>query len=283
LIEASQKEIKIRIAELEEAIKKDEKELSGIKKQLRVINEVMESDDLDKNIYIKSLERIGMLELREKSRGQILIKNNILLEGERLKYDSNEKMNAYYNTKDKILGFLKADIETQRNELRQVIDECFIYNNYLLIAANKRLFLFNINEEYPFDEKALENLVNDKVFMANFVRDYDVPIEQSGILDRMNEDFKAFLDIDKDFVMQSIDFDKPLENKESVKDFLWEYEAKKVNNIVANNINLGLNKNRAKFQKIFSNHNINYDLKDIEYFIDFERYFNIAKNLSGKK
>jgi secreted Zn-dependent insulinase-like peptidase len=93
------------------------------------------------------------------------------LEQERNKFDNNEKKNAYYNTKDKILDFFKADVETQRNEIRQIVDECFIYNNYLLIAANKRLFLFNISEKNDFDDWVMRAFTHDGYFMENFIKD----------------------------------------------------------------------------------------------------------------
>ncbi|GHU71005.1 hypothetical protein FACS189450_06340 [Spirochaetia bacterium] len=282
LIEEAQKEIKIRIEELNESVKTEEKEVSKIKKQIEKFNDIIDTDNTIDTATIKSLiQRINALELREKDKSKTLAKNRILLEQERNKFDNNERKNAYYNTKDKILGFLKADIETQRNEIRRIVSECYFFNNHLLIVANKRLFLFNIEEKYPFDEKALKNLINDKVFMANFIRDYDAPIEKSAILDKMNEDVKALLEIDKD-ILNNIDFDTPLDNKESVKDFLWEYEAKQINNTWINNINLNLSKYRAKMQKIFSNHNINYNLKDIEYFISFEEGF-ITKLIRTKK
>ncbi|GHU88936.1 recombinase [Spirochaetia bacterium] len=282
LIEESQKEIKIRIAELEDTIKAGEKEVVGIKKRIDNFNKALESDEIDTAQIIDIEKRLTSFELSMKEKSQALTNNKIILEQERTKFDNNEKKTAYYNTKDKILGFFEANVETQRNEIRQIVDECFVWDNYLLIVANKRLFLFNTEEEYVFDEKAMENLINDKVFMANFIRDYDAPIEQSSILDKTMEDIKALLEIDKT-IFDSIDFDTPLDNKESVKDFLLGYEAKKLNNTWIMDLNLDLNKNRVKIQKGFTEYGINYDLKEVEYFIDFENVFIISKKLRTLK
>ncbi|GHV83619.1 hypothetical protein AGMMS50212_09590 [Spirochaetia bacterium] len=49
-------------------------------------------------------------------------------------------------------------------------------------------------------------------------------------------------------------------------------------------LNLDLNKNRTKIQKGFTEHGINYDLKAVEYFIDFENVFIISKKpMTSKK
>jgi site-specific DNA recombinase len=230
LIEESQKDIKIKISELEESVKSGEKELSGIKKQISKFNDIVESDtSIEKDIIVSLLNRIKDLETREGEKSKKLTNNEILLEQEREKYSNNEKRNAYYNTKDKILTFFDSNVEMQRNELRQIITDCFIYNQYLIIVANKRLFLFNITNIYSFDEKAMKNLIDDKVFMKNFTKGKG---------------------------------DSPI----------IEFESKMINGASVSNINLKYN--RDKLQKIFKKYNIDYNLKDIEYFISLENVGN---------
>ncbi|GHV74924.1 recombinase RecB [Spirochaetia bacterium] len=227
LIEAAQKEIKIRMEELKESVKTGEKEVSSIKKQIKKFNDAIESDDVDTATIIRLEKRITDLELREKDKSQELENNRILLEQERGKYDSNEKKNAYYNTKDKIFGFLEADIETQRNELRQIVDECFVYENYLAIVANKRFFVFDINGTTNFNEWTMKLLSNDEVFLPNFVKD----------------------------------------DKETFDNYVFDLEARFLNDATIEKIDLSLDDNRENIQEEIYDNNIIYDLRDIEYFI----------------
>jgi hypothetical protein len=169
LIKKSQKQLKLRQIILSEDIKRTEKNIEGISKQISKFQKAVETeDDID---TIKQLAKlISQSNDNIEELNISLSEMKIEYENVCIKYSQNMLEITYYDVKEKIMNwFTKLNIEEQRNELIKSITSCKIYNRYMVIESGNIVFLFNIHKHYIFDMELLNKLDKDLIFKEYFV------------------------------------------------------------------------------------------------------------------
>jgi DNA invertase Pin-like site-specific DNA recombinase len=169
-----------RLTEINEHIKNNNKQM------LKFNKTIDSTDDID---IIKILTK-RVSDLEKKNEIDTKEKTSLIVAIEKLseKYSGTEREKAYYNVKDLVINFFNANDEERRTNLLKLIKKCYAFNNYLLIDNGRILYLFDIKNEYTFEEKLLDNLDKDTIYKEHFI-DFSLSKKARTLNEKMISNF----------------------------------------------------------------------------------------------
>jgi DNA invertase Pin-like site-specific DNA recombinase/transcription elongation factor Elf1 len=215
IIKDSMENIKNEIITLKMKIYDNELNIKNNKNQLDRLNKFLKNED-DKEVYRLTAKNIIKTEKEILDDTGTLASMKIKLEQLNIKYSDTELKNAFINIKEKIFNFFNTmNNEKQRNELRLIIKNCYIFGNILLIENHISVFLFRLERnDYPlFDTSLVDKLRDNENFKCYFMNKEEI---QNNIL---NDNISTFNDspITKFSVKNDIDFINDIFNKINIK------------------------------------------------------------------
>jgi hypothetical protein len=269
LIEESQRILKINQLEIKEKVQNIEIENRKIQKQIDRFQSLYEKSE-DTELLKLTLNKENRLNLKMDSNNNILNKLKLELEELNKKYNHDKLELTYYNIKETIINFFEnMTVEERRMSLIKIINECQIFNNYILIDTGKILFVFNIKDDIYLTEEIYNEFKNDKKFKGNF-------LNSSQLVDDEDQ-------ISMGITRYSIDLFNNLTNekwdKKSPVSDLWDklddyFQVRKLGDIRINSFNLKNDKKmdiKILMRKKLWDSGIRYNLSEIEKIVSFTK------------
>ena len=143
---------------------------------LQSVYEKSTSEKLIENALLKEADLKEKLE----SNNNIILKLKSELNQLDAEFKSNLKLLTYEKVKETIINFFeKLSTEEKRTALLKIIKKCALYKNYLLIQAEKLLFIFNVKEDYEISDELYEQFKTANEFKLNFLS-ADTILNQDG-------------------------------------------------------------------------------------------------------
>ena len=214
-----------------------------------------------------------------KKEKNIDILNRLKLEMEELnkKYDHDKLELTYYNVKETVINFFeKHTIEEQRTSLIRIINNCQIFNKYIVVDTGKILFIFNSEEEYILTEGIYNNFKKDKNFKNNFLYSSELLDENDEVKDDVIKYvMKFFYNLDnKKYDGYNWNKHSPVTN---FLDTIFDYlEVRSLGNMKIESINI---KNKDKIdmkvimKKKLGQIGIDYDISKVDKIVSFTGLF----------
>jgi hypothetical protein len=152
-------------------------------------------------------------------------------------------------------------IEEKRTSLIKIINDCQIFNKYIVIETGNILFIFNTNEEYKITDDIYNKFKKDKKFKENFLSSSKL-IDTNGVVSKMVLDFsksetEKYSEEDvNNFIISVINF----------------FNVRVLGNLFINEFYLKNNKNidmKTNMKKKMDKLGIEYDLSEIEKIVSF--------------
>jgi hypothetical protein len=253
--------------EIKEKINDVERENKKINKQVDRFREIYEKSDDTELLKLTLLKETELNKNREKNDG-VLSKLKLELEELNKKYNDDELELTYYNVKETIINFFEnMTIEEKRNSLIKMIEECLLFNKYIVIDTGKILFIFNTEDDIYLTEDIYNEFKNDKKFKGNF-------LNSSQITD---DDGEISMELTRYFVDLFDNLTNEKWNKKSPVPDAWDkiddyFQVRKLGNIQINSFNLKNDKTitmKSIMEKRLEKLGINYNLRNIDQIISF--------------
>jgi len=157
-------------------VKKENKTIEKTIENLQSVYGKSSSEKLIENALLKEADLKEKLE----SNNAVIVKLKSELSQLDAEFKSNLKLLTYEKVKEIIVNYFeKFNIEKKRTALLKIIKKCVLYKNYLLIQAEKLLFIFNLKEDYEISEELYEQFKTSNEFKLNFLS-ADTILNQDG-------------------------------------------------------------------------------------------------------
>jgi DNA invertase Pin-like site-specific DNA recombinase len=190
LIEESQRLIRLNQMELKEKIKIIESENRKLDKQIERFQSIYDNSE-DQELLKLTLKKETELNLKKKSNDVILGKLRNEIDELNQKYDKDKLELTFYDVKDNVINFFeKMNSEEKRMSLMKIINNCQLFNKYLVIDTGKILFIFNIDEVNILSEEEYNKFKNDNEYKESFLK-------SSSLIDKNGNLSKTILDLSK--------------------------------------------------------------------------------------
>ena len=161
-----------------------------IEKQINNFQNLYEEEITDKEFVKLTLKKENELNLKLENNNSIIVKLQSELSQLDAEFKGSLKLLTYEKVKELIIRFFEElSVEDKRAALIKIIKKCALYKNYLLIQAEKLLFIFNVKEDYILSEETYNEFKNNKKFKDNFLN--------SSTLFNQDGDIQKFLNTPK--------------------------------------------------------------------------------------
>jgi DNA invertase Pin-like site-specific DNA recombinase len=194
LIEESQRVLKINVMEIKEKINNVENENKKIDKQIDRFREIYEKSD-DAELLKLTLIKETELNKKKDKNNNVINKLKIELEELNKKYNDDKLELTYYNVKETIINFFEnMTVGEKRNSLIKMINECLLFNKYLVIDTGKILFIFDTEDDIYLTEDIYNEFKNDKKFKGNFLNSSELIDDDDEISMELTQYFVDLFD-----------------------------------------------------------------------------------------
>jgi len=266
LIEENQKLIKINQAEIKEKMKVLEVENKDIEEQLNNFKAIYKSSK-DVNKLELLIEKEMELKKDRENNNSIFeaLKNEY--ENLKIKYEKDKVELTYFDVKNMIINFFEnMSKEEKRNSFIKMINNCLLFNKYLIIEIGKLLFIFNIDDKNKLSDLTYDKFKNDINFKDNFLNSSNV-IDDTGILkiiknwQEYNDNYKK-----ENFKYKELSIE---EKQKEINNLTNYFKVRKIDDIFVQEVFLTIPENRIIINEKFVKLGIDYNLSKIDKIISF--------------